>query len=64
MPNKLSVKILRALVRGLCLNAFHSFVGGTDRAIKKILFCMNLLPRIKKVWRELAKPKDAVQARA
>lgn len=56
--------MLKVFVKGLCLNAFHSFVDGTDKPIKKILFCTNLLPRIKKLWRERAKPKDVIRAEA
>jgi hypothetical protein len=64
MPDKLSAKILRALVRGLCLNVFHSLVGGTNKATKKIRFRLNLLPIIEKIYRERAKPQNTVQARA
>jgi hypothetical protein len=56
--------MLEVLVRGFCLNAFHSFVEGTNKPIKKILFCTNLLPRIKKLLRERAKPKDVIRAEA
>jgi Acetyltransferase (GNAT) domain len=59
-----SVHIFAPSMRGLCLNAFRSMVEGADKAIKKILFRMHLLQRIKKLWRERAKPKDASQARA
>lgn len=61
IPNKLNVK---SFCKGTLPERFHSFVDGTDKPIKKILFCTNLLPRIKKLWRERAKPKDVIRAEA
>jgi|HubBroStandDraft_6_1064221.scaffolds.fasta_scaffold63505_3 hypothetical protein len=56
------VHIFAPSMKGFCLNAFRSIVEGTDKAIKKVLARTNLLPKIKKAWRERAKPKEAVQA--
>jgi hypothetical protein len=57
-----SVHIFAPSAKGIGLNAFCSVVGGTDKAIKKVLAGTNLLPRIKKAWRERAKPKEALPA--
>jgi hypothetical protein len=58
-----SVHIFAPTLRGVALNALRSIVGGADIMIKNFLTRTNLLPRIKKAWRERAKPKEAVQAR-
>lgn len=59
-----AVYIFAPSVKGFCLNASRSIVEGTDKAIKKVLAHTNLLPRIKKAWREHARAKEAVQAGA
>jgi CelD/BcsL family acetyltransferase involved in cellulose biosynthesis len=59
---EVSVRIFAPSAKGIGLNAFCSVVGGTDKAIKKVLASTNLLPRIKKAWRERAKPKEALPA--
>ena len=59
-----AVHIFAPSVKGVALNAVRSIVGGADQAIKKVLARTNLLPKIKKAWRERAKPKEALQAGA
>jgi hypothetical protein len=57
-----AVHIFAPSLKGVCLNALRSIVGGADKAIKKVLTRTKLLPKIKKVWRERAKPKETLQA--
>jgi len=55
---------LESSCKGTSVERFPLPCRGADEAFKKILFRTNLLPRIKKLLRECANPKDAVQARA
>jgi Acetyltransferase (GNAT) domain len=59
-----AVHIFAPSLKGVYLNAFSSIVGRTDSSLKKLLVRTNLLSKIKKAWRERAKPKEALQAGA
>jgi hypothetical protein len=52
-----SVFIFAPSFKGLILNATRTFAGITDRSVKKFLERTDLLPRLKKLWRNrVAKP--------
>lgn len=59
-----SLYIFAPTFKGICLNMARSLVGGLDQVIKKVLARTNLLQKIKKAWRNHAKPKEAVHADA
>jgi CelD/BcsL family acetyltransferase involved in cellulose biosynthesis len=59
-----SVYIFAPSIKGISLNLVRSVVGGMDQAIKKVLARTNLLQKVKKAWRDHAKPKKTVHADA
>jgi hypothetical protein len=59
---EVSVHTFASSFKGFSLTTFRSVVGGTDSTIKKFLDSKNPLSKIKKAWREPAKPKQALQA--
>jgi GNAT acetyltransferase-like protein len=49
-------------LKGISLNVVRSLIVGMDQIIKKALARTNLLQKVKKAWRNHAKPKDPVRA--
>lgn len=62
MWTETSAYIFAPTAKGMFLNIFRSIVGRVDKGIKNVLARTNLLTKVKKAWREHAKPKEAVQA--
>jgi len=60
--SEVSVYICAPSAKGIGLNMVRSFIGGMDQAIKKALAHTTLLQKIKKAWRNHAKPKEALPA--
>ncbi len=59
-----AVYIFAPTVKGFCLNIVRFLVGTVDHAIKRALERTNLLQKIKKAWRNRARPKEALHASA
>ena len=59
-----STHIFAPTLKGISINAFRSLVGEINRAVKAVLERTNLLRKIKKSWRDRAKPKEASPADA
>jgi CelD/BcsL family acetyltransferase involved in cellulose biosynthesis len=59
-----AVYIFAPTVQGFCLNIVRFLVGTVDHAIKRALERTNLLQKIKKAWRNRARPKEALHASA
>jgi Acetyltransferase (GNAT) domain len=57
-----SVHIFAPTITGVGLNLVRSPIVAIDRSIKKALLRTNLLQKVKKAWREHARPKATVQA--
>jgi hypothetical protein len=55
-----SIYIFAPSIRGIGLNLTRNVVGGFDKAIKKALADTELLKKVKKRWRAIATPKQAV----
>lgn len=51
-------------LKGISLNLVRSSIVGIDQTIKRGLARTNLLQKVKKTWRNHARPKEAVQADA
>jgi hypothetical protein len=59
-----AVYIFAPTFKGIGLNLARTLISWTDQTIKKVLARTNLLQRIKKAWRDRAKPKEAAHAAA
>ena len=59
-----SVHIFAPTFKGISINMVRSLVVGTDQIVKKALARTNLLQKVKKAWREHARPKEDVHADA
>lgn len=57
-----SVCIFAPTFKGIVLNITRSVVVGLDKIIKKALARTNLLQKIKKVWRDRARPNEPLHA--
>jgi hypothetical protein len=56
--------IFAPTAKGLGLNVLRTVMGVADRTIKGVLERTNLLQKIKKAWRNRARPKEALRASA
>jgi len=61
---EVSIYIFAPTLKGISFNFARTVIGGMDQAIKKVLERTNLLRRVKKVWRDHAKLKEAARADA
>lgn len=59
-----AVHIFAPTIKGFYLNVVRSSVGTVDHALKSVLERTNLLQKIKRGWRNRARPKEALQASA
>jgi hypothetical protein len=59
-----SVYIFASTLRGIGINLVRSLVVGIDQIVKRGLMRTNLLQKVKKTWRNHAKPKQVVHADA